>query len=498
MRSAWRQWLVGAVILAGAVCSAPGAQAAFSSGSTGADGPYAPTSSTPLTLPPTGVFNFTTITIPAGVTVTLAPNATNTPATLLATGDVTIAGVLDLSGQDGGNGSNATATAPNGGRPGPGGFAGGNGSVGIVTTTGGRGLGPGGGAPGVQQGQGWVPDCSGGGAGHNGTGGNAGVGYYSACTTAGGASYEGLLPLLGGSGEGAGSSSFGYTAGGGGGGGGALLLVSSTKITLTGTTRANAGSGTYVPGGNYHSVGGGGGGSGGTIRLVAPLLTGSGGSIQVNGGNGGTPSCVQDWIFYDCPGNGGFGATGRIRLEATTFGLVASMTVAPSQGPLGTVTLPNAPSLQFTSVAGVPAPGNPQGSYANPDLTLPAGFSNPVSVALQGAQIPVGTTVTVTVVPMQGTPTSTTGTLVGTFDQSTVTVNLTLPTNEPAVLTASATFPLVASAGTAPLYADGPVPSPAGGGIEGEEVTHVKVAAMFGEDSSVTYVTRSGREVRVR
>jgi hypothetical protein len=51
------------------------------------------------------------------------------------------------------------------------------------------------------------------------------------------------------------------------------------------------------------------------------------------------------------------------------------------------------------------------------------------------------------------------------------------------VLTAEATFALVASVGEGPLYADG------------EEVTHVKVAAVFGGPSTTTYLTRSGREV---
>ena len=62
----------------------------FSSGSTGADGVFAPTASTTVPLPPSGVFNFTTVTIPAGVTVTFARNAANTPVTILATGDVTV------------------------------------------------------------------------------------------------------------------------------------------------------------------------------------------------------------------------------------------------------------------------------------------------------------------------------------------------------------------------------------------------------------------------
>src|SRR2546422_11215635 len=56
----------------------------FSSGSTGADGAFAPTANTTVTLPPSGVFNYTTVTIPAGVIVTLARNAANTPATILA------------------------------------------------------------------------------------------------------------------------------------------------------------------------------------------------------------------------------------------------------------------------------------------------------------------------------------------------------------------------------------------------------------------------------
>src|SRR2546428_12637891 len=62
----------------------------FSSGSTGADGALAPTGNTTVPLPPDGVLNFTTVNIPAGVTVTFAKNAANTPVTMLATGDVTI------------------------------------------------------------------------------------------------------------------------------------------------------------------------------------------------------------------------------------------------------------------------------------------------------------------------------------------------------------------------------------------------------------------------
>ncbi len=51
------------------------------------------------------------------------------------------------------------------------------------------------------------------------------------------------------------------------------------------------------------------------------------------------------------------------------------------------------------------------------------------------------------------------------------------------VLMASATFPLVASAGSGPIYA------------EGEEVRWVRVASALGGPSTGTYITASGREL---
>jgi len=82
----------------------------------------------------------------------------------------------------------------------------------------------------------------------------------------------------------------------------------------------------------------------------------------------------------------------------------------------------------------------------------------------------------------------------GTLGSATATASLTISLTQPNVLTATATFPLVASAGSGPIYADGSVP----GLIEGEEVTHLKVVAVLGGPSQLTYLTRSGREVVVR
>ena len=114
--------IVGLLLLGPALAFAQ----TFSSGSTGADGPFAPTSDVTLTLPPDGGFHFTTVTIPAGVTVRFTRNTANTPVTLLATGDVTIAGTLDVSGTAGGNQlGSSTNLASNAGLEGPAGSTGG-------------------------------------------------------------------------------------------------------------------------------------------------------------------------------------------------------------------------------------------------------------------------------------------------------------------------------------------------------------------------------------
>src|ERR1051326_9393179 len=70
------------------------AQNNCSSGSTGADGAFAPTTTQSIVVPDSGVFNFTTVNIPTGITITFTRNATNKPLTILATGVVEISCTL--------------------------------------------------------------------------------------------------------------------------------------------------------------------------------------------------------------------------------------------------------------------------------------------------------------------------------------------------------------------------------------------------------------------
>lgn len=414
----------------------------FISGSTGADGAFNPTANTELQLPPNGIFNFTTVNIPAGVTVTFKKNAANTPVYILATGDVTIAGTIDVSGE------NASSSIP--GKGGPGGFDGGYG--GATGLSGGKGLGPGGG------GGASVNNCNAGGGGFAISGG---PGYSTAGGIYGNAA---IVPLIGGSGGGGGggfSDSSGY---GGGGGGGAILIASSGTITLNGTIAAKGGSSSY----NCCYISycpAGGGGSGGAVKLMANSISGNG-AITATGGNLGS-------------GRNNAGGAGRIRLEAYTINRTAGTDPPYTFGLPGSVFPAAAPVLRITSIGGVNVPANPTGAYNQPDIMLPSSTTNPVSVNISASNIPVGTTVTVSVIPQYGSSSNVNATLSGTEASSTASASVNLSTEYSNIITAHATYTLQ----TAMYY-------------EGEKIDKVRVASMMGGQSETIYISESGREIK--
>jgi hypothetical protein len=226
-------------------------------GGNGSDGPLAPTSNLTLnTSTNGGVFQFTHVTIPAGVTVTLVgPN----PATILSQGAVDISGTLNANGTSLGFNTNNVP-----GAGGPGGFAGGQGGLAFGGQWyGTNGQGPGGGYgpnPSTQ------PTKGGGGGGH-GTAGQPGSSPWGG--GAGGAAYGASLPfdLVGGSGGGGGYQ-IGYPSQYcGAGGGGALAIISDNIIQVAGTVSANGGNSEFLVTGTATSGPFGGGGAGGAILL---------------------------------------------------------------------------------------------------------------------------------------------------------------------------------------------------------------------------------------
>lgn len=293
-----------------------------------------------------GIYNLTTIMVPPLVTVQVKKNAGNTPLRWLASGDVTIDGVLSVNG----------AFAPNNLEPGvvaqggPGGYEGGRGALPFSQTSSyvaTPGQGPGGGIAGDTLSE---------------TGGD---GDY-----AGSAGYGNsfLQPLIGGSGGGGGGSNNNTQGGHGGGGGGAIMIATSRDIILNGKITANGGT-------SQHSgASWGGRGSGGAVLLRADRISG-GGTIEAWGGDSNNPN-------------------GRVRLEAffrllsapnPSVPVVASST--PIQGPDQT----QVPTLAVTRVAGQNVVPPPSGNQLTPDVVFSQAGQITVDVAANN--VPDGTPV---------------------------------------------------------------------------------------------------------
>lgn len=462
---------------------------AYDSGSTGADGDFSPPVNTQLQIPESGVFNFTTVNIPAGVTVTFKKNTTNTPVVILASGNVTVAGAIIVSGgRAADSGAAGDGNIGDDGIPGlggPGGYDGGRGGE-SGKKSGGHGLGPGGGAGGKFHS---TYINGGGGAGFASEGGDTGI--YHATTRPsgkGGPNYGSsqLLPLIGGSGGGGGGGGTSFAGTGGGGGGGAVLIASSgtVSITDTGSVLARGGNSGFSQGSGCGARGGY--GSGGAIRIVATTISGNG-TIAANQPNTSYSTMDTDtsscWVSGNMAYYGGTGAPGRIRLEAETITRTQASNPVHSFGSPSTAFVAGLPTLRITSVAGVAAPVSPTG---NADITLPSTTPNPVTVEFATTGVPVGNTVTLKVTPAYGDPTTVVSVAItGSTAAGTSNVSVALPTG-PSVLSASTTYTIVTAMGEAlSIYA------------QGETVEKVRLSTTMNGPTVTTLITKSGKEYDV-
>ncbi|MFO0629302.1 MAG: fibrinogen-like YCDxxxxGGGW domain-containing protein [Polyangiales bacterium] len=303
--------------------------------STGAEGAFNPSTNTVLA---PGVHNFTTINIPAGVTVTTSGTGI---LDLRATGAVTIAGTIDVSGSRGGNGAAYAACVQGatggGGATGNPNAPGADGLVGCPAAgTGGQGTAgassagaryctnPGGSFGGGAAGG--ICEGGGGGGGYGGGGGAAGytTGYEGG---AGGGPSAGAAGVgssgAGGGGGGGGTGVYAGVAGqprslacdanaGSAGGGGSIGAAAASDLAVATTFQPGSGGG----GGSGPCTcnkpgGGGGGGGGGALRITTPVSVTVSGALRANGGAGGTT--------LQGAGAGGGGSGGVVYLEAPTL-----------------------------------------------------------------------------------------------------------------------------------------------------------------------------------
>jgi len=220
--------------------------------------------STDLTLPTGQVNQFSELVLTGTATVVAADH--NDKLLVRATGNLSVAGAIDVSGS--------------GQTPGPGGFGGGDASK--------AGGGTGGGSPG---------------GGLLGGGGGGGAGYHDKGTdgtgSVAGGPAQGDIPMTAGYAANFASGGGGGDGVGGGGGGTVELTAGGTLTTHMITSKGANGGGGGLAGS------GGGGGAGGTVVLRGTAISAMG-AVSVAAGTGGS-------------GGGGDGSIGRIRIDTPSF-----------------------------------------------------------------------------------------------------------------------------------------------------------------------------------
>jgi hypothetical protein len=360
------------------------------------------------------VFKYTSVQVATGKKVTFKNNASRAPVVWLVSGDVTIAGTLDLSGQSHSFDISWSQTSnPFGGalaEPGPGGFRGGAAWRGGDVLQG-AGFGPGGGRRLPEDGR----YGSAAGFGTNG----AIVGPWAPRSMGPKYGNPSLIPLIGGSG-GAGVANDGWGMAGPAGGG-AILISASKKISIP------AGSQILALGGNGYGGGGGGGGSGGGIRIICDRLEGSG-SLNATGGS--SPNFSS--------------GVGRIRLERITTSGSLTITPAPSVIDLAagnTAQLwpgADAPTAKIVSVNAVNAPADPKAAFGSytPDVALP--LVSQVEVILETVNVESASQVFIRVTPRNGATVA--GTQMTDATEVAAVVSQTVSAN-PKILRWKATLP---------------------------------------------------------
>lgn len=120
---------------------------------------------------------------------------------------------------------------------------------------------------------------------------------------------------------------------------------------------------------------------------------------------------------------------GLVRLEAfqqNFTGTVSAGTIALATPAVVNLPSGGPPTVSVVSVAGVPIPANPTGSFQIPDASI--NQSTPATVAIQASNIPLGTVVTLYISSENGPDmTLQTSALAGSVASSTASASVTFP-----------------------------------------------------------------------
>lgn len=308
------------------------------------------------------VFKYSSVSIPAGTTVTFKNHPSRAPVVWLVDGDATVAGTVDLDGRDGDTDLSRFQFA----EPGPGGFRGGE--MAMQGQPHSSGFGPGGG---FRSNDDTNPRLM-------SSASHATVGSLINQAPASTYGNPQLRPLIGGSG-GSGESSGVFGSGGGAGGGALSLLVDGT-LRLEGTLRARGGtasSGAWI---------GSPSGSGGALRIAGQSVLGAGTVDVRSKGSGGAGR-----ILIESPD---FQGTLQA-FPSATFSAGTEISVWPAA---------SAATARVVSVSEISAPTDPRafmGPLGTADVMLPPGRRTNV-VLIETRNLPPTASVSLRLTPRHG------------------------------------------------------------------------------------------------
>lgn len=264
-----------------------------------------------------------------------------------------------------------------------------------------------------------------------------------------------LVPIIGGSG------SYGdlYR---GGAGGGAIVIASSTSISSAGSVVAR---------GNFNTM------FFGFVNITQSSSRGSGGSIRL----------VANSINVSGTLNACGGACGVIRLEAP----IGALTFTGTSNPPAVLSTINpaiastsSPSLTIVSIAGSPVPSYAGQRFDAVDILLPNQIPDPITVLVQGNNVPLGTQVSVRALNGSATATSTPSSLQGTFASS----------------TASPTISGLTRTGVTYLLASATFDPPAGSGHLNQKganfVDKIRIDSLIGAKPKFVFLRKDGSEIK--
>jgi hypothetical protein len=226
--------------------------------------------------------------------------------------------------------------------------------------------------------------------------------------------------------------------------------------------------------GGYGS-GAGGYGSGGAIRLVASTIIGTG-TIRA----------------YGYAGNN----YGRVRIDAIVNNFAGDISSATYTQGYQPIILPagQQPYLSIVSVAGLPAPSNPTGSAATPDVVIAGQVANPMPVVVQCSNLALNTTITLRISPQTAPEIYATAVnSSGTQASSTATFSVSMPHGGGlmyAQCVAGITNGSHSSNGIGSKYQS---LAQTGWSATGEQFVAMELTAEFGKAQKVVYITESGK-----